>query len=104
MYDSKLIARLGAQWKINNLITVRAGGYYDPSPVKDDYLDPMLPSANEIGLTCGLSVYPTRGLSIDAAFEYLMSGERNGNDINDNFAGTYKSAIFMPGIGLTYNF
>ena len=104
LYDNKLIARLGAQWTINKLITVRAGGYYDPSPVMDDYVDPMLPSANELGLTCGVSVYPIKGLSIDAAFEYLMSAEREGNDINDNFAGTYKSAIFMPGIGLTYNF
>jgi long-chain fatty acid transport protein len=104
LYENRLITRLGAQWKINPMFTVRAGGYYDPSPVKDDYVDPMLPSANEIGLTCGLSVYPVKGLSIDAAFEYLMGSERTGNDINDNFAGTYKSAIYMPVLGLTYNF
>jgi long-chain fatty acid transport protein len=104
LYENKLIARLGAQWKINHLVTVRAGGYYDPSPVKDDYVDPLLPSSNEIGLTCGVSIYPVKGFSIDAAFEYLMGSKRNSNDVNDNFPGTYKSAIFMPGIGLTYNF
>ncbi len=104
LYQSRLITRLGAQYKINDILTVRLGGYYDPSPVKDDYLDPLLPSSNEIGLTCGVSLYPTKGFSIDAAFEYLMGSKRNGNDVNDNFAGTYKSAIFMPGIGLTYNF
>ena len=38
------------------------------------------------------------------AFEYLMGLQRNGNDVNDNFAGIYKTAIYMPGIGLTYNF
>lgn len=104
LYKSSLITRLGGQYKINKTITVRLGGYYDPTPVMDDYVDPLLPSANEIGLTCGLSLYPAKGFSIDAAFEYLMGSKRNGNDINDNFAGTYKSAIFMPGIGLTYNF
>jgi len=104
LYSNKLIARLGAQYKINSIITVRLGGYYDPSPVKDDYVDPLVPSSNEIGLTCGLSVYPLKGFSIDAAFEYLMGMKRNGNDVNDNFAGTYKTAIYMPGIGLTYNF
>jgi long-chain fatty acid transport protein len=104
LYDNKLIVRLGAQWKVNKLLTLRAGGYYDPSPVKDDYVDPLLPSSNEIGMTCGVSIFPVKGLSIDAAFEYLMGAERNSNDVNDNFAGKYKTAIFMPGIGLTYNF
>lgn len=104
LYTSQLITRFGAQYKINHMITVRLGGYYDPTPVKDDYVDPLLPSANEIGLTCGLSLYPVKGFSIDAAFEYLMGMKRDGNDVNDNFAGTYKTAIFMPGIGLTYNF
>ena len=104
LYKDRLITRLGAQYKINSMVTVRAGGYYDPSPVPADYLDPLLPSSNEIGLTCGVSVYPLKGFSIDAAFEYLMGAKRDGKDVNDNFAGTYKSAIFMPGIGLSYNF
>jgi long-chain fatty acid transport protein len=104
LYDNKLIARIGAQYKVNSLLTIRAGGYYDPSPVKDDYVDPMLPSANEIGLTCGVSIFPVKGFSIDAAFLYLMGSKRDGNDLNDNFAGTYKTAIFAPGIGLSYNF
>jgi long-chain fatty acid transport protein len=104
LYSNRLIARLGAQYKINKIITVRAGGYYDPSPVKDDYVDPLVPSSNEIGLTCGLSIFPAKGFSIDAAFEYLIGLQRNGNDVNDNFAGIYKTAIYMPGIGLTYNF
>jgi long-chain fatty acid transport protein len=104
LYMDRLITRLGVQYKINKLITVRAGGYFDPSPVKSEYLDPMLPSSDEIGLTCGLSIYPVKGLSIDAAFEYLMSTERSGSYSPENFSGTYSSAFYMPGIGLTYNF
>jgi long-chain fatty acid transport protein len=104
LYEDRLISRLGVQYKINKLITVRAGGYFDPSPVKSDYLDPMLPSSDEIGLTCGLSIYPVKGLSIDAAFEYLYSTERTGSYSPENFAGTYSSTFYIPGIGLTYNF
>ena len=104
LYQDRLISRVGVQWKISDLITVRAGGYFDPSPVKSDYLDPMLPSSDEIGLTCGLSIYPVKGLSIDAAFEYLMSTEREGSYNPEGFSGTYSSAIYIPGIGLTYNF
>ncbi len=89
---------------MNDLLTFRIGGYYDPSPVKDDYLNPQTPSVDQIGLTCGLSVQPVKGLSIDAAFLYIMGLERSGTYSPDNFAGTYSNAVFTPGIGLTYNF
>ena len=104
LYQDRLISRLGIQWKINNLIVLRAGGYFDPSPVKSQYLDPMLPSSDEIGLTCGLSVYPVKGLSIDAAFEYLFNTQRSGSYSPENFSGTYSCVFYIPGIGLTYNF
>ena len=104
LYQNRLIIRLGGQYKINDMFVVRAGGYYDPTPVPTDYLDPMLPSSNEIGLTCGLSVYPIKGLSIDAAFEYLMGSKRSDTYLPENFAGTYISTFYIPGIGLTYNF
>jgi long-chain fatty acid transport protein len=104
LYESKLIPRIGAQYKMSDLLTLRLGGYYDPSPVKDDYLNPQTPSTNQIGMTCGISVYPTKGLSIDAAFLYIMGSERSGTFSPENFAGTYSNAVYSPGIGLTYNF
>lgn len=104
LYIDQMIVRLGAQYKINDLITARIGGYYDPSPVSSSYLNPQTPSTNQIGMTCGISVYPTKGLSIDAAFLYIRGTERNGTFSPDNFAGTYNNAVYSPGIGLTYNF
>jgi long-chain fatty acid transport protein len=104
LYIDRLISRIGVQWKVSKLLVVRAGGYFDPSPVKSDYLDPMLPSSDEIGLTCGISIFPVKGLSIDAAFEYLYSIERTGSYIPEGFSGTYSSVFYIPGIGLTYNF
>jgi long-chain fatty acid transport protein len=104
LYMDQMIVRLGAQYKINDMLTLRAGGYYDPSPVKSDYLNPQTPSTNQIGMTCGISVYPTKGLSIDAAFLYIMGTERDGTYSPENFAGTYNNAVYSPGIGLTYKF
>lgn len=104
LYKDHMIVRLGAQYIINDLITVRLGGYYDPSPVEDDYLNPQTPSTNQIGMTCGFSVYPVKKFSIDASFLYVMGLERDGTYSPENFAGTYKSSIYIPGIGLTYNF
>jgi long-chain fatty acid transport protein len=104
LYEDKLIARLGAEYKINKIVTARLGGYYDPSPVPDGYLNPQTPSADQIGLTVGFSVYPVKGLSVDAAFLYVMGMEREGTYSPDNFSGTYKTSVYIPGIGLTYNF
>ncbi|MEI7981772.1 MAG: outer membrane protein transport protein [Bacteroidota bacterium] len=104
LYESKLIPRIGAQYKMSDLITFRVGGYYDPSPVKDDYLNPQTPSMNQIGLSCGISLYPVKGLSIDAAFLYIMGLQRTGTFSPDNFAGTYSNAVYCPGIGLSYSF
>lgn len=104
LYENRLITRIGFQYKVNELITVRCGGYYDPSPVKDDYINPQTPSTNQIGMTCGLSVNPFKGFSIDAAFLYIMGSERTGTFSPDNFAGTYKNAVYSPGIGLSYSF
>jgi len=104
LYVDQLIVRLGAQYKASDLLTIRAGGYYDPSPVRSDYLNPQTPSTNQIGLTCGVSLYPVKGLSIDAAFLYIMGFERTGTYSPDNFAGTYVNAVYSPAIGLTYNF
>ena len=104
LYENRLIPRVGVQYQVNKLITVRVGGYYDPSPVPSDYLSPQTPSVDQVGLTCGFSIYPTKGLSIDAAFLYIMGAERSGTYLPDNFSGTYRNAVYSPGIGLTYNF
>ncbi len=104
LYFDQMIVRLGAQYKVNDIVTARIGAYYDPSPVKNDYLNPQTPSTNQIGMTCGLSVTPVKGLSIDAAFLYIRGSERSGTFSPDNFAGTYSNAVYSPGIGLSYSF
>jgi long-chain fatty acid transport protein len=104
LYQNRLIPRIGFQYKVNSIVTVRVGGYYDPSPVPSDYLNPQTPSTDEIGLTAGLSVFPFKGFSIDAAFLYLMGTKRSGIYTPENFAGTYYTAFYVPAIGLTYSF
>ncbi len=104
LYVNQMIERIGAQYKVNDMITLRVGGYYDPSPVSSDYLNPQTPSLTEVGVTCGLSVYPFKGFSIDASFLYLMGAQRSGTYSPDNFAGSYRTGFNIPGIGLSYSF
>ena len=104
LYSNKLIVRLGGEYKINEKVTVRAGGYYDPSPVNEDYFSPETPSLNNLGLTAGLSFMPVEKLSVDLSFLYIMGMEAKKNYTPDNFGGTFKSRVYIPGIGFTYSF
>ncbi|MEI7661142.1 MAG: outer membrane protein transport protein [Bacteroidota bacterium] len=104
LYEDRLIVRVGSQYRISDMVAVRIGGYYDPSPVKSTFLNPQTPSLDETGLTCGFSIYPLKGFSVDASFLYLMGAKRSGTYSPDNFAGTYRTGFSIPGIGLTYSF
>lgn len=102
-YSNTLIFRVGGEYKINDMFTVRAGGYYDPSPVNTDYFNPETPSLDNTGLSCGLSVRPVKNLSIDLSFLYLMGKETEASYTPDSFGGTYKSRFYIPGFGFTYS-
>lgn len=104
LYSDKLIIRLGGQYKLSDNFEIRAGGYYDPSPVNDQYFSPETPSLNSIGLTAGLSFYPTEKLAIDVSFLYINGQQGDRSYEPDNFSGTYKTNTYIPGIGITYNF
>jgi len=103
-YNNGWIVRLGAQYKISDMIIVRAGGYYDNSPVSSNYISPETPDANRIGVSAGLSVFPVERLSIDASFLFVDEFKRSGSYAQEGFSGTYKSLAYIPGIGVTYNF
>ncbi len=104
LYEDKLIIRVGGQYMLNEKLSIRAGGYYDPSPVKDDYLNPETPSTNQLGLTLGCTYQFSEKLSLDASFLYLQGAERDASYSPANFGGTYKVRTYIPGIGINYNF
>ncbi|MFP4472079.1 MAG: OmpP1/FadL family transporter, partial [Bacteroidales bacterium] len=51
LYENTLIFRLGGEYQINEMITVRAGVYYDPTPTNEDYFNPETPSLDTYGLS-----------------------------------------------------
>ena len=99
------IYRLGAEYAVSDKFQVRAGGYYDQSPVENGYLTPETPDANAIGLSAGLSYQLTEKLGIDASFLYLNRKKRTDTaDLSGGVPGTFKSVGYVPGIAGNYNF
>jgi long-chain fatty acid transport protein len=104
LYEDAPVIRIGGQYQYSDKLTLRAGLYYDKSPVKDNYLNPETPSTNQIGFTLGASLKVNEKISIDASCIYLMGIEREASYSPTNFSGKYKSITLLPGIGLSYNF
>lgn len=101
--------RFGAQYKATDNLTLRAGYYFDDSPVQEGFFAPETPRNDGNGYTAGLSFQISEKFAVDASFLYLRFKEidasydsytENGQSVP--FEGTYKSNAFLPGIGVTY--
>ena len=110
-YQDALAFRLGGQYKVSDKLTVRAGTSYDFTAVKDGYVGPETPDADRVILTTGLSYQVTEHLGVDASFlfeNFLKRTQTQGqlldNGTTDRIAGTYKTQVYVPGIGLHYKF
>jgi len=103
-YDNTMIYRLGAEYLLCDKLTIRAGTYYDETPISDSYLNPETPGMNKIGLSFGGSFNINDKLSVDASLLYIKGIEREAGYAPANFYGTYNSQAFLPGIGFSYSF
>ncbi|RAK63990.1 OmpP1/FadL family transporter [Hymenobacter edaphi] len=110
-YKNSFTFRLGGQYQVTDAFTVRAGGSFDQSPVKDGYVTPETPDANRLGATAGLSYKFGEHFGVDLSTQFVSlkkrtqtQAELEANGTTDRVAGTYKTNIVIPGIGLNYTF
>jgi len=110
-YKDANIYRFGVQHKLDDVMTIRGGIYFDESPIQDGYFAPETPRNDSIGFTAGASYYVTKNLELDASFLYLTFDEFNGSyDYYDqsgtiiSFSGDYKSTVMAIGFGLNYKY
>lgn len=108
-YEDSNIWRLGAQYRATDKFLLRAGYYYDQSPVQEGYFAPETPRNDSQGFTAGLSIDVTSSLALDASFAYIRFSEVDASydyyeesGVAVPFGGTYKSVGFIAGLGVTY--
>lgn len=99
-YKSAPVFRVGAQYAVTKNLNVRAGAYYDITPVQDGFVTPDLPDANRLGLTAGAGLRINSFVAFDASVEYLNTPARDGVDSEANFGGTYKTTAVIPGFAV----
>lgn len=113
-YSNTVITRFGAQYRLRDWAALRAGIYVDESPVRSDYFNPETPSMTKVTYTCGVSLRPTKCLSIDVAYNYVSSAdpERTGsvpfvNNLTGQtayFSGNYSVSAHVASIGIGLRF
>ena len=108
-YKNASTVRFGLQYDATKMFTLRAGYYFDESPVQDGFFAPETPRNDSNGYTAGLTVNLSDRFQIDASFLYLHFKEVDAsydayteNGVAAPFGGTYKSNAFVPGLGVTY--
>lgn len=106
--------RLGGEYTFSEKFRLRAGAYYELTPVKKDNVTPLLPDANHLGISLGAAYSPTKDLSIDFSVQYVSFAGRDGRyhypaNPGDNsgvdpgyFEGKYTTTAIYLGIGVTY--
>lgn len=116
-YEDSWVAHLGGEYRLESSLSLRAGFYYDTTPVQDGYMTAETPDNNRIGLTAGLG-YSVGDFQLDLSFLYINSGEREqttqqaidagtydpSTGSRDVLPGTYRLNAFIPGVSIAYKF
>ena len=110
-YHDAGILRFGAEYLACDRWSLRAGYYFDQTPVGDGYMTPETPDADRHGFSGGLGYKISDRLNLDASFLYVEGKTREQSpssipaDAQDSFlAGTYKIRVFIPGLSLSCSF
>ena len=104
LYKNTFIFRTGLQYQISEIFCIRAGAYYDQSPVKDGYLTPETPDSDKIGVSTGFSIAFKKWLYIDASLLYVEGLKRTDTNLETQFEATYKTKAVIPGINVGIKF
>ncbi|PQB06035.1 OmpP1/FadL family transporter [Aureitalea marina] len=108
-YKNASTYRFGLQFDATSQFTLRAGYYFDESPIQPGFFAPETPRNDSNGYTAGLTFNVNSRLQIDASFLYLHFKEvdasydsyfENGQAVP--FEGSYKNNAFIPGLGVSY--
>lgn len=109
-YEDSSILRFGVQYSPAKKWDLRAGYYWDESPVQSGFFAPETPRNDSNGFTTGVSYSINDRLAIDASFLYLNFAEIDesfdffleADGTPAPFGGTYKSNAIVAGLGVSY--
>ncbi len=110
-WESKPVFMVGAQHRLNDAFTLRAGYNYGPSPIADDkvFANALFPAIVEHHIAIGATYEPSPKWELSTSFFYALKNEQTDDGTGDffSFAGEGVAVdMYQMGaqIGITYNF
>lgn len=107
-FSNTMIYRVGGEYMANEKLTLRAGAYYDSTPIDLDLYGPETPGMDKVGVSAGASYKIAERLSIDAALLYINGSEVEGSVPTDaeggTFFGNYETRAWLPTLGVHFSF
>ncbi|MGE4496717.1 MAG: OmpP1/FadL family transporter [Deferribacterales bacterium] len=114
-WDDVWAIRFGGQYKLNEMVDLRAGIIRDYSPIPDEWVDPMLPSGDRWLYTLGAGFHFGKSFDLDVAYNYLDDENRKfDNEAGDmptspvteaRMTGDFKNTdAHIFAVNLTYKF
>ncbi|HNF71237.1 MAG TPA: outer membrane protein transport protein [Chitinophagaceae bacterium] len=104
LYENSSCFRLGAQAECSPRIDLRAGIFFDQSPVPDGYVAPELPDNHKTGITLGGTFRVDERTHLDISLLYEEVAKRTQRNKETGLEGTFQTKVLAPGIGVTYLF
>ena len=82
-YKDTMFYSVGAEYKVDDALTLRTGAAYDESPASDLHRTPRIPDADRYWLSLGGTYQLSDNFYLDAAYSHVI-----GEDISVNQGGT----------------
>jgi long-chain fatty acid transport protein len=101
-WRNTLAIRAGSVWDIGGDSRLLAGLAFEPDPIANNSLTPIIPDASRISLSAGFSTQIQEHLGLQIAASYRLSGERLGAVPGRDFGGTYQLQDISAQIGLNW--
>ena len=101
-WQTQALVRGGAQLRPVSWLALRAGMFYDPTPVPEDTLAPNSPDSDRLGFSMGAGVALPAGLAVDLFYTHvLFLGQPSTND--ENLRAEYGGNLHLLGVGVSWS-
>ena len=102
-WEDVLTHRFGLDFTYKNKYSVRAGTYYDNTPMKDNRVSPHLPGITQLAYTFGLGYKVSDKVTVDFAYIH-QDAERTASLEGTGFTADYKRVVNVYTIGVNLKF
>ena len=105
-HDTVAVA-VGADYRVNDKLTLRTGTMFDPTPVRDNFRNPRLADNDRYWLSIGATYRPIPNLALSAAYSHIFASNASVNGATSSagsLSAMYSLSIDIASVQVAYRF